>query len=95
MTQIKTASNYGNTVEISATEFIVTSDLIPDKLVIFPVDTNDGEKTLIDVGYMLSYQSSIELAAKILTEVLGTENPEALGALMARIKADATQKQGH
>jgi hypothetical protein len=85
MTQIKTV---GNSVEVSDSEFFVTTNLIDDRVVIFPIDQN-SENTQLDVGYSLSYQYGIELAVNLLAQILGNENPQALGALMARIKADA------
>jgi hypothetical protein len=82
--------NESTKIEVIESDLLCVTSLIKDKIAFFPIDmSKEGSAALGDTGYILDYPQAISLAANILTQLLGTENPEALSAIMQRIKADA------
>lgn len=93
MTKFKTASNLGSQVELTDVKFFCTAKLQDHKIALLPMEKNpDGIFRVPGDGYLISYESSIELAVNILSEVLGTENPEMIKPIMDRVKINAVNK---
>lgn len=93
MTNFKTASNLGSQVELTDVKFFCTSKLEDHKIAILPMEQSpDGVFRVPGDGYLISYESSIELAVNILSEVLGSENPEMIKPIMERVKSNAVKK---
>jgi hypothetical protein len=42
-------------------------------------------------GFLLSFEDSIQLAVNILSEVIGSENPEMIKPIMAKLKSRTKQ----
>ncbi len=92
MSKLKTASNYGNYVELTDVKFLCTAKLQEGSISLIPLQMDSAEKiTMAGDGYLISFQSSIELAVNILSEVLGSENPELIKPIMERVKKNATK----
>lgn len=85
MSNLETAGDLSPYVELAKVKFICTAKLQANKLVMLPV-LNDS---IYGNGYLLSFESATELAVNILSEVLRTENAEAIKPIMARIKSQA------
>jgi hypothetical protein len=93
MTKFKTASNLGSQVELTDVKFFCTAKLKENNIALLPMEKSaDGIFRVPGDGYFISYESSIELAVNILSEVLGTENPEMIKPIMARVKSNAVKK---
>lgn len=92
MSKLKTASNYGSHVELTQVKFLCTAKLQEGSISLIPLDTNTaGKITVAGDGFLMSFESSIELAVNILGEVLGSENPELIKPIVERIKKRATK----
>jgi hypothetical protein len=92
MSKLKTASNYGSHVELTDVKFLCTAKLQEGMISLLPLRMDSAKKiTMGGDGYLISFESSIELAVNILGEVLGSENPELIKPIMDRVKKNATK----
>jgi hypothetical protein len=71
-------------------KFLCTAKLQEGMISLIPLQMDSNEKiTMAGDGYLVSFESSIELAVNILGEVLGSENPELIKPIVARVKKRA------
>lgn len=92
MSKLKTASNFGSHVELTEVKILSTAKLKQRHIALIPLKTDDQGKHTAEDGFLLSFESSIELAVNILTEVLGSENAGLVKPIMERVKLKATKK---
>lgn len=64
-----------NSIEVRESDLLAAVELMPGKVVIFSIDGDQkGPDSLGDVGFAMSYESALGLAASILTQIMGTEH---------------------
>jgi len=92
MSKLKTASNYGSHVELTEVKFLCTAKLKEGSISLIPLALDDAGKHMVSGdGFLISFESSIELAVNSLGEVLGSENPELIKPIVERVKKRATK----
>lgn len=92
MSKLKTTTNYGSEVELAEVKFLCTAKLQKDHVALIPLETDAaGEKHVANDGFILSFEDSIQLAVNILSEVIGSENPEMIKPIMAKLRSQTKQ----
>lgn len=67
-----------NKIEVRESDLLAAVELIPGKVVIFSIDADQkGPDSLGDVGFSMSYEAALGLAASILTQLIGTDHLKA------------------
>lgn len=92
MSKLKTTTNFGSNVELADVKFLCTAKLQKNHVALIPLETDsDGKKHVTGDGFLLSFEDSIQLAVNILSEVIGSENPEMIKPIMAKLKSRTKQ----
>ena len=61
-----------NSIEVRESDLIAAVELMPGKVVIFSIDGEEkGPDSLGDVGFAMSYEAALALAASILSQIMG------------------------
>ncbi|BDT79232.1 hypothetical protein [Polynucleobacter yangtzensis] len=63
-----------NSIEVRESGLIAAVELMPGKVVIFSIDGDKkGSDSLGDVGFAMSYEQALGLAASIITQLMGSD----------------------